>query len=280
MSFDKKLAKAAKLWKAAQKMKPEFDNVVTDGIYTGKLIKAEMGESQKGRLQVCFRVEVAGGEYKGEKVTWYSGLETENNMMYFQRDIVRLGKEVPEDPSDLEGVLKELEKEKPVIRIQLKTSGEFQNVRILKLVEDADEEVETDEEVEEEVEEDEAEEESDDEEAEDEESDDEDDEEAAEEESEEEDDEDEEDETSQESEDDADAEDEESDDDDSKSDETPEVEVGMRVSAEYKGKTVIGVVKEIDYKKEIVKIKTDKGILIKVSPDALSPAPQTKVKKK
>lgn len=278
MSFDKKLAKAKKLWNTAKSKKPDFDNVITDGIYVGKLTRAELGESQsKGRLQVAWRVVVASGEYKGENINWWSGLETENNVMYFQRDLVRLGKEVPEDPTDLEDVLKELTKEKPTIRVQVKTNGEFQNVRILKLVESEESEgeeseEETEEEEEEEPEETEAEESEEEEEDDDEE-------EKKDEKSKEEDDEEEDDEEDEEDEEDDEEESGDDEEEDEEKEEAPEVEVGMRVSFSHKGKDLVGTVKEIDYKKELVKIETDKGNKYKVAPDALSPAPQTKVKK-
>lgn len=269
MSFDKKLAKAMKNWKKAKERKPSFENVVTDGVYTAKLVRAEMGESQgSGRLQVSMRAVIAGGEYKGENVNWYLGLETEDNIMFFQRDLVRLGKEVPDDPTDLEDVLKELEDEKPTMRIQLRTKGEFQNVRILKLVGAEDEETES--ETEEEAEE--PEEEESDEEAEkeaEEPEEDTDEEEKTEDSSKE-------DEEEEEESEEEDTEDEEAGDDEV---EAPEVEVGSRVMFSKKGKDIVGTVKSIDYKKELVKIKDDAGVAYYISPDALSPAPKTKVKK-
>lgn len=267
MSFEKKLKKAQALWKKASEMKPDFDNVITDGVYTGKLVRAELGESQKGRLQVAWRVVVNSGEYKGENINWWSGLETENNIMYFRRDLVRLGKEAPEDPTELEEILEELENEKLTVRVQIKTNGEFQNVRILKLV-DADEDDTEEEDAkdvggseDEDIEEsqDNSEEEKDNEE---------------EESSEDDEDEEDEDESEEESEDD------ESDDD---SEEVPEVEEGMRVQFSHKGKDIVGVVMKggIDYKKGTVKIESDKGIVYKgISPDTLTAAPKTKVTKK
>lgn len=263
MGFDKKLAKAMKAWKKAKERKPDYDNVVTDGVYTAKLIRAEMGESQgSGRLQVAMRAVISSGEYKGENVNWYPGLETEDNIMYFQRDLVRLGKEVPDDPSDLEDVLKELEEEEPTIRIQLKTKGEYQNVRILKLVgADEEDEAESEEPSDEEAEteaEDTAEEDAEEEASEE-----------AEEASEE--------EEPAEEEEKAEAEEEPEAEDD-----VPEVEVGARVMFSSKGKDIVGVIKkeeDIDYKSETVRVTTDAGKVFKVKVSALSPAPKAKVKK-
>lgn len=252
MSFEKKLAKAEKLWKQALKRKPDFENVVPDGTYTAKLVRAEMGESQNGRLQVAWRAVIASGEYKGENVNWWSGLETEDNIMYFQRDLVRLGKEAPEDPTEVESNLTDLEKEKPTIRLRVVTKGEYQNVRLLKTVEAEEEEIEEEIDDEEKGEESEKEE-------------------SSEEESEEEDKEDKEEQETTEEESEEESEDVE--------EEAPEVEEGMRVQFSHKGKDIVGTVKKIDYKSEKVIVISDKGLKYTLEPDALSPAPTTKVKK-
>jgi len=139
MSLNAQLAKAKSLWNKAKGMKPEFESPVADGVYVGRISMAELGESQSsGRLQVSWGVVISAGEFKGETVRWWSGLKTEQNFMYLQRDIARLGKEVPEGVNELEDILKEIEKEKPSIRFKVKTDGEFQNVRVLKMLSGAD----------------------------------------------------------------------------------------------------------------------------------------------
>jgi hypothetical protein len=139
MSLKAQLAKAKSLWSKAKDMKPEFESSVTDGVYVGRISLAELGESQaSGRLQVSWGVVISAGEFKGETVRWWSGLKTEQNFMYLQRDIARLGKDVPEGVDELEDILAAIEKEKPSIRFRVKTDGEFQNVRILKLLTGAD----------------------------------------------------------------------------------------------------------------------------------------------
>lgn len=133
MSLSAQLKKAKDAWNKAKEIKSDFDSPIPDGQYVGKLVTAEVGESQSsGRLQVHFKAVVSTGEYKGETINWYSGLKSEQNFMYLQRDITRLGKEVPEDINDLEEVLSEIAKEKPSIRFKVVTSGDFTNVRLLK----------------------------------------------------------------------------------------------------------------------------------------------------
>ena len=133
MSLKNQLAAAKKLWVDAKSKKPDFGNEVPDGTYVGKLVKAAIGESQaSGRLQVAFQATISSGEHKGENVYWYSGLKTEENFMYLQRDIVRLGKDVPEDINEIGEVLEGIAESKPSIRFKVVTNGEFQNVRLLK----------------------------------------------------------------------------------------------------------------------------------------------------
>jgi len=139
MSLKAQLAKAKSLWNKAKDMKPEFESPVNDGVYVGRIMKAELGESESsGRLQVSWGAVISVGEFKGETVRWWSGLKTEQNFMYLQRDIARLGKEVPEGVDELEEILEGIEKEKPSVRFKIKTDGEFQNVRLLKKLEGLD----------------------------------------------------------------------------------------------------------------------------------------------
>lgn len=132
MSLKSKMGELKKMWNTAKKTKPEFESSAPDGVYVGRIVKAEFGEAEtSGRPQVSWGAVISAGEFKGETVRWWSGLKTEQNMMYLQRDIVRLGHEV-DDLDELEDVLAKIEKEKPSIRFRIKTDGEFTNIRVLK----------------------------------------------------------------------------------------------------------------------------------------------------
>lgn len=255
MSITAQLRNAKALWDKAKKTKTDFDTAVTDGIYVGRLVKAQLGESQNTqRLQVAFKATILSGEFKGENVSWWSGLKTEENFMYLQRDLARLGKEVPEDISDLDDTLRQLENEKPKLRFKVQHNGEYVNVRIIKALDvdvsddDNDEEEIDDNEVEEEVE--------------------------AETETE--------DTDTEESEEDAETEDveEEADEEDDAEEPASDLDVGMRVAFSLKGKDTVGEVTKIDYKKEEALVKSDAGPSYKVRIDKLKPAPKTKVTKK
>lgn len=248
MSLKAQLAKANKLWKDGLKMKPDFDSTVPDGTYVGRISKAQLGESESsGRLQVSWAAVISSGEYKGEKMPWWSGLKTEQNFMYLQRDIARLGFEVPNTIDGLADILEEIEKDKPSIRFRVKTDGEFTNIRILKKLdadeapEDEDEEEETEEET------DDAPEDVADEGAEAEEEDDEEEAEEAEEEEE---------------------------------DEEPTLDIGTRVAFDLKGKEVVGEVTKVAEDQSTATVRLDDDRKFKVKVESLRPAPKAKVKKK
>lgn len=251
-NFKAKLAKAAKAWSNATKKKPDFGTELPDGTYHARIVKAEMGESQsKGRLQVAWQAVILKGEHKNEKANWWNGMETEDNMMYFQRDLVRLGKEVPEDPSEIEDVLKEIEKEKPTVRIAVKTNGEFTNIRIGKKL-DSDEVGDEEEPTEDEA--------------------------PAEEPA-----------VEAEPEPEVEAEPEVEPEPEAEEvveevveevEEEPTVEVGMRVAFDLKGKEIVGSVTSIDTELQKVVVKSDQGPSFKLAPEKLRPAPKAKVTKK
>lgn len=262
MSFEKKLKQAKGKWKAAMKKKPDFGSDLPDGTYHARLTRAEVVESQSsGNLQVAWGAVVLEGEHKGEKINWYSQMQTEDNMMYLQRDITRFGEESPEDPAELEEVLSGLAKKKPAVKLSLKTNGEFQNVRIGKLLTDEDVAEEDDEEPEEEEE-------------------DEDEKEEKEEEDDSEDSEDEDSDADEEDEDDEEDEEEEDDEDEEEEEAEETVAVGMRVAFDRKGKERIGVIQKINKKDETVTVKVEGKKPFDVEVDKLRPAPKSKVTKK
>lgn len=136
--FDKKLKGLKKDWKEATKRTPEFGEFpLEDGRYVSNVTGAELGESNSGRLQAVLTYTVAEGESEGVECKSYHGLDNENGIFYFQQTLARLGKEIPEDPAELEDVLAEIADEQPLIKMKVVTKGEFTNVYIDKLL-DAD----------------------------------------------------------------------------------------------------------------------------------------------
>lgn len=136
-NFKKKLAAAGKKWKEARKNASsgggnyeEFE----DGRYLTQVTELEIGESQNGRLQLVWGFKFLEGDYKDKTKRDYQGMETEQNLQFVAQRIAQFGYEVPEDIEDIEDPVKAILKEKPICRISIKTKGDFQNVRVLKVL--------------------------------------------------------------------------------------------------------------------------------------------------
>lgn len=154
MDLKKRLAKIKESYKAAKERDPTsgFERV-PDGMYRMKLVDAEVGESQSsGRLQVKFEWQVDGGEHDGRSCYDYQGIETEDNIFYFGRLLSRLGREMPEDPTNIPDLLTKMVEDGVVIQGQLRTTpnkaggDDYQNLRVRKLLSGAAEDEGSDEE--------------------------------------------------------------------------------------------------------------------------------------
>jgi len=150
--FSKKLKDANKLWNAAKtrvaeggQRYAEFD----DGRYMMRITSAKMGESQSsGRLQITWTFKFEDGQYDGQTKLDFSGLETENNLYYMGLRMKQLGYEIPESLDEVEDILADVGKTKPLCKVNLKTKGDYQNVYIDKVfasgIEESGEEPEDD----------------------------------------------------------------------------------------------------------------------------------------
>lgn len=155
-SLKKKLAGMKSKWNSAKKKAGEMQEYVNlpDGFYVAKISQAKIEESSNGRPQIRWEYTVLEGDSKGESQPDWDGLDREESFVWLQRKLARLGKEVPEDPDELEAVLKEIVKEGARLRIRVKTKkkddDEFTHVYVNKVLSGGGEE--TEEETEEEAE--------------------------------------------------------------------------------------------------------------------------------
>lgn len=136
MSFQAKLKKLGSTYKAASKREATaFGNELEDGRYIARITMCELGESiNSGRLQVATEYTIIDGPETNQTIRSYDGLETEDGMYFLQRKLQKLGQQVPDSPEDIPAVLAKIEKEKLVVRIRVKTKGEYQNVYIDRLL--------------------------------------------------------------------------------------------------------------------------------------------------
>lgn len=108
-----------------------FGSDVEDGRYVAQIVEAKLGMSKtSSRLQVAWKYKILDGEMKGKTKMDWDGADTEDNQMWLGRKLAKLGFEIPGDLEEVEGILKEIEKNKVSVRITVKTKGEFQKVYV------------------------------------------------------------------------------------------------------------------------------------------------------
>lgn len=137
MSHATQLKKFKANWKKAAQRDPKSfsGSELEDGRYIARIEAMNIDNSiSSGRLQLMTEFEIVEGPEAGQTVRSYDGLETEDGLFFLMRKLAKLGQEVPEDITDVEPVCEKIEKEKPVVRIRLRTKGEYQNIYIDKLI--------------------------------------------------------------------------------------------------------------------------------------------------
>jgi hypothetical protein len=138
--FASKLSKLDGAWKEAEQNPLAGFVTWEDGKYTARLVSAEVCESENsGRLQVKFGFQ--NEEVEEEDIHYkFCGLDVENNpdcLRFLHKDITSMGYEPPKNlGKHLEPLLETMVEDSPLVRIQLKTKGEFQNTYINGVVEE------------------------------------------------------------------------------------------------------------------------------------------------
>lgn len=109
---------------------PSFD----DGKYLVKIVSAKVTQSKNGRWQHVTGFKFVEGDYKGQTVYQYQGIDNEVGLGILFKQLELLGVEV-ESPEDFKSADKKLESKQPTVEIRLVTKGEFQNVYVTKVEE-------------------------------------------------------------------------------------------------------------------------------------------------
>lgn len=142
MSVDvqKWLKQQEKEWKdiaVEAKQSTGFDRV-PDGRYVSRLSGADLCLSKSSdKLQIKWSWVILEGEYQGEQILDFDGLEREDALLWLGRKLYRLGID-PETVklSKLEKTLSDLVESAPVAVLSCKTRNDFQRVSIDKLIDD------------------------------------------------------------------------------------------------------------------------------------------------
>lgn len=132
-SISSKLKALQKKWKAAT---PRTGGGLPDGDYEGIIKTAVVGlsKSEARRLQCVWTLEATAPEgFEGRKQIKNAGLETEDNLCWFQGDLAVLGIDPPDDVDDIADAVGQTEGLPVAFRVR--TKQEFTNVDFIGLLE-------------------------------------------------------------------------------------------------------------------------------------------------
>lgn len=115
---------------------------VGNGEYATRLTAADIRDVEGVPGVIGFKFVIAEGDLTGEELNYPRFFDTDDKLIWTQRDLRRLGVDVDNmDITDLPAHCAALTQEQPGVRISVKWNGEYQNVRILKLIEIGGEEI-------------------------------------------------------------------------------------------------------------------------------------------
>jgi len=133
VSVASKLRALKKEWKGAA---PRTGGGLPDGEYEGVIRTAVVGlsKSESRRLQCVWSIETTAPEgFEGRKQTKTAGLESEDNLCWFQGDLAVLGIDPPDDVDDIPDAAGQTEG--LPIAFKVRTNKEFTNVDFIGLLE-------------------------------------------------------------------------------------------------------------------------------------------------
>lgn len=128
-----KLRALKKAWKGAA---PRTGGGLPDGEYEGVIKTATVGlaKSESKRLQCVWSLEATAPEgFVGRKQSKTAGLESEDNLCWFQGDLAVLGVDPPDDVDDIPDAVGQTEGLPVAFRVR--TNKEFTNVDFIGLLE-------------------------------------------------------------------------------------------------------------------------------------------------
>ena len=129
--FQKHAKMMGTIWKKAKKQADSgtLGDIFEDGRYKMGLMDTQATESQKGDFMVVLSLNFLEGEYIGKTKKIFRVITPENAEKGLARiilDINKLGYEI-EEFEQIESALEEIREARPVIRVTLKTRGDYQD---------------------------------------------------------------------------------------------------------------------------------------------------------
>ncbi len=128
-------------WEDAEQREGTGYDEFTDGEYVMGISAIEVGLSKSSsRPQVAWVLEFADGEYEGKEHMKFDGIDNEVSMGYVKGTMSTLGIKVPKSIKKLQAAFDAwLEDNKgTLVNVVLKTTGEFQNIYINGLADEAE----------------------------------------------------------------------------------------------------------------------------------------------
>lgn len=134
-ALERRLSELQDNWEEAEP-RERFGRIsVPDGNYQCSIEGVpQVTESQSGRIQVVWPILVETGEYRGERLPKYDGIETTENLTWLKTTMETLDLELPDDFAELQEALKPAAD--LFIAVTVRTQGQFTNVYINSLLDE------------------------------------------------------------------------------------------------------------------------------------------------
>jgi len=144
MAFEKRLGKMAETWSNSREEKGGFNEAFEDGVHTFQLQRLALQESgSSGQLMAVAEHYCCEGEQAGEVYVQFFNLEKTNDegkvwgQVFLAQLIEKLGYETPEDVSNLEETLAEIEEAAPKYTARVRTNKQgYKNITIVQVLEE------------------------------------------------------------------------------------------------------------------------------------------------
>jgi len=135
--FAKRLKKLRENWKESMENIGGMNDAWDDGRYKFQLQSAEIVDAESsGKMMIAIEHYCTEGEMAGEVYREYLQLETKWGPFFVMQRIQQLGREVPENPEDIEEVIAEIAEANPIYEATIKTNkDDYKNLKVVKLLE-------------------------------------------------------------------------------------------------------------------------------------------------
>lgn len=108
-----------------------------DGLYISLLKSVELGESKAGKAQITWVYIFKDGDLIGKEQRDFDGLERDDAFYWLGIKLRNFGVDPASmRPRDLPGILEEISSQKKLVKLRLKSKGEYQNCYVEKVLPD------------------------------------------------------------------------------------------------------------------------------------------------